>query len=130
MHTSTNVSYLSREDVCGPLEEILYSSTIDDRLLPTIGTLHSFDTVILDVVPQIRHVVRSESERRRTKPEQMSLDSIWRNKRITRGQAREEREGRKRYFDDRIDAEAVLKTWLDINGMGNETLTEELHEGE
>jgi hypothetical protein len=44
----------------------------------------------------------------------MSLDTLWSNKRKTRGQAKEESEGRKRYFNNRVDGDVVLKTWLDV----------------
>ena len=107
-------SSLSKEDICMPLDQLLYSSSVEDRFHATTGTLHSLDTVILDVAPHIRQILRTEYERRHFKSEKLSLDSLWSNKRKTRGQAKEESEGRKRYFNDRVDEDVVLKTWLDI----------------
>jgi hypothetical protein len=49
----------------------------------------------------------------------MSLDNLWSSKRRTRRQAKEETEGRKRYFDNRIDADIVLGTWFETTCTGN-----------
>ena len=101
---------------------------MEDRYHPTTGTLHSLDTVILDVVPQIRHILRTEQSRQHFTPEQMLLQNLWSNKRKTRGQVKEEREGRKRYFERRVDAETVLKTWLEIACTETNDHIGELHE--
>ena len=77
--------------------------------------MHSLNTMILDIAPQIRCILRTEHERRRFKSEQMSLDNLWSHKRRTRGQAKEEQEGRKRYFENKIDGDIVLKTWLELS---------------
>jgi len=45
----------------------------------------------------------------------MSLDNLWTNKRKTRGQLKEEQEGRKSYFDNKIDGHTALKTWLQVS---------------
>jgi hypothetical protein len=87
---------------------------LEDRYHPTTGTLHSFDTIILDVAPQIRHILRAERARQHFKRDQMLLENLWSNKRKTRGKLKEEQEGRKRYFENRVDADTVLKTWLEI----------------
>jgi hypothetical protein len=76
--------------------------------------LDSLDTIIIDVAPQIRQILRSDDQTTRHKPEQMSLDKLWSNRRVTRKQVRDEQEGKKRYFDDKVDVEAVLKTWLEL----------------
>ena len=60
----------------------------------------------------------------------MLLEHLWKNKRKTRGRSREEKEGNKRYFDDRIDAEAVLKTWSAISRPDCDNQNEEMHEDE
>ena len=101
---------------------------MEDRYHPTTGSLHSLDTIILDVAPQIRHILRTEQARRRFKPEQMSLENLWSNKRKTRRQAKEEQEGRKRYFGSRVDADTVLKTWLEIPCTEKNDHIGELHE--
>ena len=113
MNFLTN-SYLSREHIYDPLDELLYVTTLDDKFLPTTGLLHSFNTVVLDVAPQIRYILRHEHERKKFKPEQMLLEPLWTNTRKTRRQMKEEQEGRKRWFEDKVDPESVLKTWVDI----------------
>lgn len=93
----------------------MFVSTLDDKYLPTVGMLHSFPTIVKDVAPYIRHIMRTEHNRRATKPEQMSLEGLWNNVRKTRSQVKEEQGGRKRWFADKLDPEAVLKTWMDIS---------------
>jgi hypothetical protein len=116
---------LSRDEILNPLEAILYASSVDDRFSPTLGTLYSLDTIILDVLPQIRQTLRTEH--RRMKPAQVLLNNIWSNKRITRGLAKEEKEGKRRYFGNRIDENSVLMTWLDISTTGNDKDTGSMH---
>jgi hypothetical protein len=102
------------------LEQILYASSGDGRYSLTCGTLDSLDSIILDVAPQIRNILRIEHQAKRRKMENISLQNLWTNKRITRKRTRDEKEGKKAYFDDRIDAEAVLNTWLNIPRPENE----------
>jgi hypothetical protein len=109
-------SYFSRDKVIDPLDELLYVSTLEDKYLPTVGISHSFATVVQDVAPFIRHIIRHEHERKGIKPDQMSLESLWSNTRKTRRQVKQEQEGRKSWFADKqLDHDAVLKTWLDIS---------------
>ena len=122
--------YHSQEDICGCLDGILYARTSDERFQGTIGTLHSHTTIILDVVPQIRHILRTEHERRKFKPEELSLENLWTNKRATRRKVKEDKNGRKRYFEHRIESEPVLKTWLEVTCPREEDEREELHEEE
>ena len=90
--------------------------------------MHSFDTIIVDVAPQIRQILRTEQMGKRAKAQQMSPNGIWSNKRITRGQMKEENEGKKRYFDTRLDAEGVLKTWLEIPGAESTDHKGDMHD--
>jgi hypothetical protein len=41
--------------------------------------------------------------------------------RKTRSQAKEEQEGTKRWFDDKVDPGAVLKTWLEVIVTNDDT---------
>jgi hypothetical protein len=105
----------------------LYNAASEDRFQATLGTLHSPTTIILDVAPQIRHILRVEHERRKFKPEQVSLENLWTNKRTTRRKLKEEKEGRKRYFENRLESESVLKTWLEVTCSKDDEM-EEVHE--
>ncbi len=61
----------------------------------------------------------------------MLLQNLWSNKRKTRGQIKEEQEGRKGYFESRVDANIVLKTWLEVPYTeSNDNNGELLHEEE
>ena len=117
------VRRLSPEEICQSLDELLYVTTLDDKYFPTVGILHSFDPIVTDVAPQVRHILRTESQRQERKPDQLLLESLWTNVRKTRRQVKEVQEGRKKWFDDKIDPEAVLKTWLinDIPGEKDST---------
>jgi len=93
----------------------LYSSVAEDKFQPTLGTLHTTETIAIDVAPQIRSILRTEIYRQRPTSEQVLLENLWTNKRKTRKKVKEEREGKKRYFDARvINYDLVLKTWIDI----------------
>lgn len=50
------------------------------------------------------------------------------NKRTTRRKLKEEKEGRKRYFENRLESEPVLKTWLDITCSSEEDSMDEVHQ--
>jgi hypothetical protein len=102
---------------------LLYVSTLDEKYLPTVGLIHPFTTVVQDVAPYIRDIIRIENERKATKPEQIPLDGLWNNIRKTRRQVKEEQEGRKRWFADKLNPEAVLKTWMDISCTQNDGYT-------
>ena len=123
-----NNSYHTREEICESLDEILYTVASEDRFQATLGTLHSPTTIILDVAPQIRHILRIEHERRKFKPEQLSLENLWTNKRTTRRKLKEEKEGRKRYFENRLESESVLKTWLEVTCSKEDDEMKEVHE--
>src|SRR5271170_5639411 len=125
----SNNSYHTREEICESLDGILYNAASEDRFQATLGTLHSPTTIILDVAPQIRHILHVEHERRKFKPEQLSLENLWTNKRATRRKLKEEKEGRKQYFQNRLDSESVLKTWLEVTCSKEKDEMEEVHEG-
>jgi len=42
------------------------------------------------------------------------LENLWTNKRLTRKRVQDELEGKKQWFDKRLDAERILETWLEI----------------
>lgn len=94
----------------------MYCSVQDDKYAASLGTLHSLDTIIVDVLPQIRQILRSERTEKLMKESPVSLGSRWSNKRITRGKIKDEKEGKKCYFDNRVDTDSVLSTWLDTSG--------------
>ena len=71
-----------------------------------------------------------EHVRQRFKPEQMVVENLWSNKRKTRRQVKQEQEGRKRYFENRIDADTVLMTWLEIPSSEENDHIGESHEVE
>jgi hypothetical protein len=106
--------YTRPEAISDALEGLLYSSVSEDKFQPTLGTLHTPQTIALDVAPQIRNILRTENQRQR-QPRQVLLENLWTNVRKTRGKVKEEQEGKTRYFDARvIDHDVVLKTWMDI----------------
>jgi hypothetical protein len=117
----TDNRYLTREDIYDPLERILHISTLDDRLYPTVGTLHTVTPVVLDLAPQIRHILRAEHRRRENKLAETLSQNLWGNVPRTRSRNKEQKEGRKRWFGDKLDHEAVLKTWLDVAITENDT---------
>jgi hypothetical protein len=119
-------SFISRDSFCEVFEELLYVSTLDDKYLPTVGLIHSFATVVQDVAPYIRDIIRAENDRKATRSEQMSLDSLWNNIRKTRRQVKEEQEGRKRWFADKLNPEAVLKTGMDISCTESDDYTRDI----
>lgn len=107
-------SYLSPQYIRDQLDGILYKYTIEDKFSPGIGTLDSLNSIILDVAPQIRNILRSECKEKKSMAE---LDKMWSNKRVTRKEIRDIQKGKKRYFNNKIEPEAVLKTWLMIPRM-------------
>ena len=87
----------------------------EEKFQPTIGTMHIPQTIVLDVAPQIRGILRAEHHRRRQPPQQVLLGNLWTNTRKTRRKLKQEHEGKTRYFDERFfDDDVVLKTWMDI----------------
>jgi hypothetical protein len=92
--------------------------TVEEKYNVTVGITHSFGTIVTDVLPQIRHILRTEHQRKERQPEQPLPESLWANVRKTRRQVKEVQEGRKKWFDDRVNAEAVLKTWLKVDIPG------------
>lgn len=105
-------SYLSKDDLYDPLDELLYVSTLDEKYLPTQGLLHPLSTISTDIAPQIRHILLHEHQRQKFPTKQISLDSLWTNTRATRNQVKAAQEGKRKYFGDKVDAQAVLRTWI------------------
>ena len=105
-------SYLSKDDLYDPLDELLYVSTLDEKYLPTQGLLHPLSTISTDIAPQIRHILLHEHQRQNFPAKQMSLESLWTNARATRNQVKAAQEGKLKYFGDKVDAQAVLRTWI------------------
>lgn len=117
---------LSRQEICDPLDELFCIPVLEDRYYPTVGILHSLDTIVTDLVPQIRHILRTEHQRRERKAEQLPLETLWANARKTRRRVKEEQEGQKKHFEDKkIDPEAVLKTWLKVDDIPGESTSVE-----
>jgi len=69
--------------------------------------------MILDVAPHIRQILRVEHERKNDHRKQSFQGNLWNNRCKTRGQRKAEREGRTKYFRDKVDAELILKTWIE-----------------
>jgi hypothetical protein len=110
--------YLLRQEILDPLDPLLYISNGEDRFLPTVGTMHTLETIVVDLVPQLRHILRSERSRKMN-PEQMLLENVWSNKRVTRRTVKQEQQGKKSYFENIIDGGSVLKTWLEVCNKEN-----------
>jgi len=106
--------YLSRDQIYKPLDELLYYSVGEDRYSATVRTLDSFQNIVLDVAPQIRNIIRLENAKRRKKSEQLQLENLWTNKRLTRKRVQDEMEGTKQWFNKRLDVKSILETWLEI----------------
>lgn len=109
---------LTPEQISHPFDELLYITTLDEKYYPTIGVMHSLDIILTDVAPYIRHILRTEHERKPGQPDQLLIGNLFTRVRKTRRQVKEEQEGRKKWFNDKVDSEAALKTWLrnDIPG--------------
>lgn len=85
--------------------------------------MHSLDIILTDVAPYIRHILRTEHERKPRQSDQLLIENLFTRVRKTRRQVKEEQEGRKKWFNDKVDSEAALKTWLknDIPGENDST---------
>ena len=109
---SLTYRYLSRDDLYGPLDELLYVTTLDEKYLPTQGLLQPLSTIATDIAPLIRYILLHEHQCQKFPVQQISLDALWTNTRATRKQVKAAQEGKRKYFGDKVDAQAVLRTWI------------------
>jgi hypothetical protein len=89
---------------------------MDEKYLPTQGLLQPLSTIVTDIAPLIRNILLHEHERQKFPAEQISLDALWTNTRATRTQLKAAQEGKRKYFGDKVDTQAALKTGICIKG--------------